>query len=281
VGVPGSKSLTNRLLITAALASGTTTLENALFSDDSLYLAGALQALGFDVHLDPDHARVTIKGQGGRIPSARADLFIGSAGTAARFLTAFLTLGSGEYRLDGDPRMRERPMAGLVEALTGLGAQIQPGGTPDSSAALPLVITASGLPGGRTHVSGSTSSQFLSALLMAAPYARQPVEVVLTTELASKPYVELTLVVMSDFGVQVEREGWQRFTVPPGQYRPRDPYTIESDASAASYFFAAPAICGGAVRVENITRRSKQGDLAFLGVLEHMGCSVVEGANHI
>jgi 3-phosphoshikimate 1-carboxyvinyltransferase len=277
VRVPGSKSLTNRALLISALSLGTTRLTNALFSDDSRYFAEALQALGFAVHLDPEQVEMTVTGQGGRIPAQKAELFIGNAGTAARFLSAFLTIGHGEYILDGDSRMRERPIGDLVASLAQLGAQIEPLVAQHSSlVTLPLKIMASSLPGGKTAVSGDISSQFLSALLMVAPYAQNPVEISLSTDLNSKPYVDMTLAAMSDFGVDVQREGYNRFVVPLTRYAPRATYSIESDASAASYFFAAPAICGGTVRVENILRQSKQGDIAFLDVLQKMGCSVTE-----
>jgi 3-phosphoshikimate 1-carboxyvinyltransferase len=294
VRVPGSKSLTNRCLLVASLAEGTTRLTNALFSDDSGYFARALQSLGFDLRLDPANHEMTINGLGGRIPASRAELFVGNAGTAARFLSAFLTLGHGEYLLDGEARMRERPIGDLVMALRQLGAKIEAVNSASSSRdgdhavhaqaariCPPIKILASGLRGGLAEVTGDTSSQFLSALLMVAPYARSPVEIEVATVLNSKPYVDMTLAVMCDFGVEVEREGGGRFVVHPSRYESRQTYTIEPDASAASYFFAAPAICGGTVRVQNISRNTKQGDVAFLEVLEQMGCAVVDGNGFI
>jgi 3-phosphoshikimate 1-carboxyvinyltransferase len=279
VHVPGSKSLTNRALLISALAAGRTRLTNALFSDDSRYFARALQAVGFEVQLDEPNFEMTITGLGGRIPAQTAQLFIGNAGTAVRFLSAFLTLGTGEYVLDGEPRMRERPIGDLVAALTQLGAHLEtPNGCP------PVRIIASGLSGGKATIAGNISSQFLSALLMVAPYAKDAIAISLSTELNSKPYVDMTLSVMKDFGVAVKRDEYQHFSVPLATYSlpVNDPqpsvsaYPIESDASAASYFFAAPAICGGTVRVENISRKSKQGDVAFLDVLEQMGCTITE-----
>lgn len=270
--VPGSKSLTNRALLVASLAGGKTHLTNALFSDDSRYFAAALQTLGFDVQLDAASHEMTITGLAGKIPSQKAELFIGNAGTAARFLTAFLTLGHGEYLLDGDSRMRERPIGDLICALSQLGAELEA-----TNNCPPVKIKASGLPGGKTKIAGNISSQFLSALLMIAPYANSPVEIEVSTELNSKPYVEMTLAVMRDFGVDVQREGYHSFSISMTTYQsPISNYPIESDASAASYFFAAPAICGGTVRVENISRDSKQGDIAFLGILQKMGCTVEE-----
>jgi 3-phosphoshikimate 1-carboxyvinyltransferase len=277
VRVPGSKSLTNRALLIAALADGTSRLNNALFSDDSRYFAEALQALGFAVHLDREHTEMIVTGLGGRIPAKKAELFIGNAGTAARFLSAFLTLGNGEYILDGDSRMRERPIGDLVVALEQLGAQVTPLNPRHSSQiAPPVKIIATGLPGGRTTIAGDISSQFLSALLMVAPYAQNPIEISLSTELNSKPYVDMTLAIMRDFGIEVQREGYNLFTISPARYSSLFDYSIESDASAASYFFAAPAVCGGTVRVKNISRNSKQGDIAFLDVLQQMGCSIEE-----
>ncbi len=271
VRVPGSKSLTNRALLIAALADGATTLSNALFSDDSRYFAGALTRLGFDVQSDPVATTIRVAGQGGRLPAENAELFVGNAGTAARFLTAMLTLGHGTYVLDGSARMRERPLADLLDALRQLGARVD-----SASGCPPVRVTAAGLPGGQAQVAGDVSSQYLSGLLLVAPYAQAPVELVVERGLNSQPYVDLTIAVMADFGVVVERAGYERFCVKPGRYRARASYAIESDASAASYFLAAPAILGGTVRVENLTRRSRQGDVAFVDVLAAMGCSVTE-----
>lgn len=303
VRIPGSKSLTNRALLIAALADGTTCLENALFSDDSRYFAAALQTLGFGVRLDEAGQTMTVSGQGGRIPASHAELFIGNAGTAARFLSAFLTLGSGQYTLDGEPRMRERPIGDLIETLEALGAVIEPrldnsildnskfessnneyrisNNLPHKLICPPITIHASGLPGGHAKIAGDISSQFLSALLMVAPYAKNPVELTLSTELNSKPYVEMTLAVMQEFGLSIERRGYEQFTVRAGRYQPRERYIVESDASAASYFFAAPLICGGSVCVENIRSQSKQGDIAFLDVLRQMGAEIHLGSDSV
>lgn len=278
VRVPGSKSLTNRALALAALADGMTTLTNTLESDDSRYFADSLRLLGFSIEEQSAicnlQSTITIHGLGGRVPANHAELFVGNAGTAARFLTAFVALGEGEFVIDGSARMRQRPIADMVDALKQLGVRIEsPTGCP------PVRVKASGLPGGRAFIAGNVSSQFLSGLLMAAPCARAPVELHVTGELNSKPYVDMTLGIMADFGVAVEREGCERFRIAPQRYHAPGEYAIESDASAASYFFAAPAVCGGSVRVENISRRSKQGDVAFLDVLAQMGCVVNDSRN--
>jgi 3-phosphoshikimate 1-carboxyvinyltransferase len=277
VCVPGSKSLTNRALLISALSTGKIRLTNALFSDDSCYFAKALKTLRFDVELDQPNLEMTVTGLGGKIPVRKAELFIGNSGTTARFLSAFLTLGHGEFIVDGEPRMRERPIGDLISSLTQLGANIQA----SSSDCPPVKIKASGLQGGKTYIAGDISSQFLSALLMIAPYAQSSIEIQVITDLNSKPYVDMTLDVMRDFGVEVKRNGYQTFCVPITNYQSLITYPIESDASAASYFFAAPAICGGTVRVENISRTSKQGDMAFLNILEQMGSIVREGENYI
>lgn len=276
VRVPGSKSLTNRALLISALANGKTSLTNALFSDDSSYLAKALQTLGFDVELDEQNCEMIVTGLGGKIPAANASLFIGNAGTAARFLCAFLTLGNGKYMIDGDARMRARPIQDLIEALSQLGVELEA-----TNNCPPVEILAKGLSGGKTKIAGNISSQFLSALLMVAPYAKSPIEIKVTTDLSSKPYVDMTIAIMKDFGVEIQRKDYQSFRIPITNYQSPVTHSIESDASAASYFFAAPAICGGTVRLENITRKSKQGDIAFLDVLKQMGCNIEEGENFI
>ena len=276
VRVPGSKSLTNRALLIASLADGTTRLTNALFSDDSCYFARALQTLGFDVQLDETNHEMTVTGLGGTIPAKQAELFIGNAGTAARFLSAFLSLGQGRYVLDGDSRMRERPIRDLVEALHRLGVEVEAQGNYP-----PVEIFAKGLWGGKTEIAGNISSQFLSALLMVAPYAKSPLEIEVSTALSSRPYVDITIAVMSEFGVGVERQGYDHFLIQPARYTSIPEYSVESDASAASYFFAAPAICGGTIRVENISSASKQGDITFLDILRRMGCAVRERDNSI
>jgi len=271
---PGSKSITNRALVCAALARGQSTLTGALDSDDTRVMIEGLGRLGVAVEHDPQTAVIRVAGCGGCPPAERAELFVGNSGTTIRFLTAVVTLGQGTFRLDGTPRMRERPIGDLLDALNQLGADAR---SEHQNGCPPVVVRAAGLPGGRASVAGDISSQFLSGLLMAAPCARGPVELAVHGELVSKPYVEMTLGVMGAFGVDVAHEGLRRFAIAaPASYRGRS-YMIEPDASAASYFFAAAAITGGAVTVEGLSRQSLQGDVAFCGCLEQMGCRVEYG----
>ncbi len=272
VSVPGSKSLTNRALLVGALALGTSRLTSALFSDDTCVMVECLRRLGFTVRVDQSELLMLVEGRGGEIPAQRAELFVGGAGTAARFLTAMVGLGNGRYTIDGTERMRERPIQHLLDALGMVGVEAAAErGTP------PVVVNARGLRGGRAMVRGDVSSQFLSALLMVAPYAQEDMEVVLEGRLVESPYVEMTLAVMEAFGVRVEREGLRRFFVRSGgRYRARD-YAIEPDASAAAYFFAAAAVTGGRVRVPGLSASSLQGDARFVDLLEEMGCRVVRG----
>ncbi len=276
VDVPGSKSLTNRALVPAALAQGVSRLTNALFSDDTVVMVESLRRLGFEVQVDERTLTMLVEGRGGVIPSNAADLFVGNAGTAARFLTAMVTLGRGRYRIDGVERMRERPIQDLLDALTMLGAVATA-----TNGAPPVEVDARGLPGGRAVIRGDVSSQFLSALLMAAPYAAGDVEVAVEGRLVGAPYVEMTLVVMDAFGVEVEQEGLRRFRIRSGQrYRARE-YAVEPDASSAAYFFAAAAITGGRITVPGLSAESLQGDARVVDLLEQMGCTVERGPRHL
>ncbi len=270
VRVPGSKSVTNRALLVAALADGPSTIHNPLMSDDSYWLMDALVRLGFPVRVRADHMGcITIGGQKGIIPGRDVDLFVGNAGTVARFLPPALALGEGPYRVDGVPRMRERPVEDLVEAMRRLGAEVGYAGV---EGRLPLILVGGGLQGGAAKVRGSKSSQFLSALLLAAPYAAQGVVLEVEGGLVSRPYVGITLEVMREFGVEVG-EDYGRFAVSRGFYKARD-YAIEPDASGASYFMAAAAVTGGRVEIQGLGAGSMQGDMRFTEVLEEMGCNV-------
>jgi 3-phosphoshikimate 1-carboxyvinyltransferase len=267
---PGSKSITNRALVCAALADGDSTLTGALDSEDTRVMIDALRQLGIAVAHDPLSATLSVCGCAGRVPATEADLYVANSGTTVRFLTAMLSLARGTYRLDGTPRMRERPIGDLLDALRQLGADAVPE-TPTGCP--PVIVRAHGLAGGRAIVAGGISSQFLSALLMTAPYAHSDVELLVQGDLVSRPYVDMTSAVMQSFGVRVTEKTRLQFAIAPQRYRARH-YTIEPDASAASYFFAAAAITGGEVTVEGLARSSLQGDVAFCNCLERMGCEV-------
>lgn len=282
---PGSKSITNRALILAALGTGTSHLGGVLDSQDTRVMVESLRRLGISVNHQPSDCTAVVTGCGGLPPAASADLWLENSGTSIRFLTAVAALGRGTYRLDGNARMRERPIGELCEALNALGANVV---CEEGNACPPLVVTAARLPGGRAQVGAEKSSQFLSALLMAAPCAQGPVELVVQGALVSEPYVEMTLRMMQAFGVQVEpgvkrgdeQRTSERYRIVPQRYKGTD-YEVEPDASAASYFFAAAAITGGAVTVQGLSRGSLQGDVRFAMVLEQMGCDVEWGDSSI
>jgi len=280
VRLPGSKSISNRTLLLAALSEGTTTIHDLLASDDTLVMLGALHALGIRWEQVDERTHI-VHGGGGVLPNHEADLFMGNAGTAIRPLTAALAVIGGDYTLHGVSRMHERPIGDLVDALNEVGAQIEYTGTPGYP---PLRIRRGHLAANRMAVRGNVSSQFLTALLMAAPLMAKDhaVTIDVVGELISKPYIEITLNLMRRFGVTVEQAGWASFTVQPGQ-RYQSPGTIhvEGDASSASYFLAAGAIAGGPVRVEGVGRDSIQGDVRFADALERMGAIVTRGDNWI
>lgn len=281
--LPGSKSISNRVLLLAALAEGVTTLEGLLDSDDTRVMLDALRTLGVDVDSDAAAGRAQIHGCG-IFPVKQADLFLGNAGTAFRPLTAALALMGGDYQLSGVPRMHERPIGDLVEALIALGADIRHTGTPGYP---PLTIGRGGISTDHpVKIKGSVSSQFLTALLMAAPIhtAQQSADLVIEVEgeLISKPYILITLNLMSRFGVSVRREGWQRFVIPAGAcYRSPGTIMIEGDASTASYFMALGAIGGGPLHIHGAGADSIQGDMAFADVVESMGATVVRRADSV
>jgi len=278
VRLPGSKSISNRTLLLAALAQGTTEIRDLLASDDTERMLDALRTLGLPPEsLGRDAWRVT--GAGGNFPVREADLFLGNAGTAFRPLTAALALAGGHYRLSGVPRMHERPIGDLVDALRQLGADITYLGNEGFP---PLELKPASLkPGGVVRVRGDVSSQFLTALLMALPTAGVSTTIEVIGELISKPYIEITLNLMARFGVQVEREGWSRFHVPGQQYKSPGTLFVEGDASSASYFLAAGAIGGGPVRVEGVGEASIQGDVRFAEALAQMGARITMGENWI
>lgn len=269
---PGSKSITNRALVCAALAQGESLLTGALDSEDTHVMIAGLKQLGIDVEVNDAGETLRVQGCGGKIPAKEADIFVGNSGTTIRFLTALVTLGQGKYRLDGIERMRERPIVDLVDALNQLGAKVVCDG---AQGCPPVVVHADGLDGGSAEVCGDISSQFLSGLLMAAPCAKNPVTLNVVGTLVSIPYVAMTLKVMQSFGIEtIPASDYSKIEIPSvGNYTATN-YDIEPDASAASYFWAAAAVTGGEVTVKGLSRESLQGDVAFVECLAQMGCKV-------
>jgi 3-phosphoshikimate 1-carboxyvinyltransferase len=281
VRLPGSKSISNRVLLLAALAEGETTITNLLDSDDTRVMLDALEKLGVKLKRDGDTCVVT--GTRGALPAARADLFLGNAGTAVRPLTAALAVNGGDYRIHGVPRMHERPIGDLVDGLRQIGAKID---YEENEGFPPLRIRPAQVSvEAPIRVRGDVSSQFLTALLMTLPLVKTEsgetiVEV--AGELISKPYIEITIRLMERFGIKVERFGWERFTIPNGvRYQSPGKIMVEGDASSASYFLAAGALGGGPLRVEGVGRASIQGDVGFATALMKMGANVTMGDDWI
>ncbi|ECH7233275.1 3-phosphoshikimate 1-carboxyvinyltransferase [Salmonella enterica] len=279
INLPGSKSVSNRALLLAALACGKTVLTNLLDSDDVRHMLNALSALGINYTLSADRTRCDITGNGGPLRASGAlELFLGNAGTAMRPLAAALCLGQNEIVLTGEPRMKERPIGHLVDSLRQGGANID---YLEQENYPPLRLRG-GFIGGDIEVDGSVSSQFLTALLMTAPLAPEDTIIRVKGELVSKPYIDITLNLMKTFGVEIANHHYQQFVVKGGQqYHSPGRYLVEGDASSASYFLAAGAIKGGTVKVTGIGRKSMQGDIRFADVLEKMGATITWGDDFI
>ena len=274
---PGSKSITNRALLCAALAEGSSTLRGALKSDDTLVMVDALKQLGIQVHQNWDSGELTIAG--GQFKNNDATIEVKNSGTSIRFLTAALAVAGGNFRLQGVPRMHERPIGPLVEALNMLGADVT---AESENGCPPVIISNERLPGGKTKIKGNVSSQYLSGLLMASPLAAKDVFIELEGQLVSQTYVEMTLEVMKQFGVSAETNtDLSNFKITEAAKYSATDYQIEPDASAASYFWAAAAICGGTATVTGLNERSLQGDVAFVDCLKKMGCTVDYDSNQI
>ena len=268
--LPGSKSYTNRALLLAALAGGRSTLSNALFSDDTERMIECLRFLGMEVITDPELSKIVVNGEGRPVRVPDESLDCGNAGTAIRFLAPFCALGPGPSILTGNARMRERPILDLVEGLRGLGVDavdVEGTGCP------PIRIEGGGIPGGACKISGSRSSQYFSALLLSAARMERGLVIDVEGDLVSKPYIDMTLDILSKFGIDAENESYQRLIVQPGQEPKAIEYTVEGDASGASYFFAAAAVSGKTVSVGPLPADTKQGDRDFVLLLERMGCS--------
>ncbi len=276
LAVPGSKSLTQRALIAASLAEGTSRLIGPLESEDTEYSSGALAQMGMKI--TKEEGVWTVEGKAGAIKPTDKPIYLGNNGTATRFLTSVASLGNSSYVIDGDERMYERPIGPLMHALKGWGVDISSKNGTDCP---PLNINAHGLLGGETVLPEGKSSQYLSSLLLVAPYAKNPATLKVEGEVFSKPYVAMTLSVMADFGIEVDcTNDFSSFTIPQGSYKAKE-YSIEGDASNASYFWAAAAVTGGRVNVSNVPVPSLQGDAMLVPLLGRMGCEVLKEGNGI
>ena len=274
VTVPGSKSYTNRALLIAGLADGECRLEKPLVSDDTKYMIRALKASGIPVQEEKE--AFLISGKGGKLSASNKDIFIGNAGTTMRFLTTFSALAPGKTRLDGDERMRERPLADLLDCLTQMGVKAV---SANGNGCPPIDIEGGEVPGGEVQLAGDKSSQYLTSILLSAPYFKNDTCIHIQGDLTSKSYADITLDIMKTFGVHVDNESYQRFKVKAGDRYKAQTYRVESDWSSASYFLAAGAVTGGEVTLTDINPHSVQGDAQFTSVLEKMGC-LVEKKSH-
>ncbi len=271
VSVPGSKSITNRAMLLAAMAQGRSVIDAALVSDDTRHMTAALRALGFTVETDESACRITVGGRGGIIPNHDAEIFVGGAGTVMRFLAAMLTLGQGRFRIDGNQRMRQRPIGPLLDAMQRLGGSIY---SERDNHCPPVIVDMSRgrFDGGETSIDARVSSQFVSAMLMPAALWKSGLRLRVVGETA-RPFIDMTLRLMEAWGAHGTRDG-DLIVVPGGQWYRAQRFTVEPDASSASYFAAAAALIGGTVRIKGMASHSVQGDLEFLGVLQRMGARV-------
>jgi 3-phosphoshikimate 1-carboxyvinyltransferase len=271
VQVPGSKSITNRALLMAALAPGSSAIEAALVSDDTRYMIDALQHLGYSISLEEHASRIVMEGHGGALPAKSADLFVGGSGTAMRFLAGFLTLGKGRFRLDGNSRMRQRPIGDLIDALHKLGLNIH---CENSNGCPPVVIQGGErFEGGETVVDASLSSQFVSALLIPSPIWKKGLRLKFMGS-AAMPFITMTIRLMERAGIKGIGVDGSFISVPGGQSYQPGCFVVEADASSASYFAAAALLCAGKVELNNLSRDSVQGDIGFLSVLNRMGADI-------
>ncbi len=273
VEIPGSKSMTNRALLLAALSDRPVLLSNVSLSDDGRHFIECLRKLGFRTEADPELRQVKVYGLGGKVPNRKAVIHVGSAGTAARFLTAMLALSEGEFIVDASPQMKARPMKPLIDSLTALGAKFEYLESPFS---LPYRIRGTGFRGERVTLEANISSQFLSALLLSGCNGPETLHIEINGEVAAKPYVDMTIRMMQDFGVRVVNDGYRRFEIPQGQHYRGIDYWIEPDLSNACYFWAMAVLTGGSVTVRGSSLQSLQGDIRFLEVLKQLGATVAE-----
>jgi 3-phosphoshikimate 1-carboxyvinyltransferase len=272
--VPGSKSLTQRALVAAALAKGNSFISNALVAQDSLHLIDGLRALG--AQINSAEGGFFISGTADKIINSGKELFLGNNGTALRFLTALVCLGKGKYVLTGEKRLCERPVGALVEALQDMGADII-----THNNCPPVEINANGLTGGKIILRDIESSQYVSALLLCAPYMPKGMDLNLQGGVVSTPYIDLTIAVMKDFGARITQNGKYEYHVAAGEIYQGREYRVEGDASSASYFFLAAALLKKTIRVEGISQKSRQGDIRLLSVMEELGCKIRSGENWV
>jgi len=276
LAVPGSKSLTQRALIAASLAEGQSRLVGPLVSEDTEYTSRALAQIGININKAADSW--IVEGNSGVISSNTSSIFLGSNGTGTRFLTSVVALGHSPFSVDGDERMHKRPVGPLITALLGWGVDIS---SVKGTGCPPLNINSQGIKGGETLLPEGQSSQYLSSLLLVAPYAKNPATLRVEGEVLSKPYVSMTMEIMADFGIRVEcTKDFSYFSVPQGCYQGRE-YLVEGDASNASYFWAAAAVTGGSATVSNAPLSPMQGDALLLPLLERMGCEVSKGTKEL
>jgi 3-phosphoshikimate 1-carboxyvinyltransferase len=276
VSVPGSKSYTQRALIIAALAEGRSVLHNPLIAEDTRYVIEALRSLGSDIRTEDED--ITVSGTGGRIKNPAHEIYLGNNGTAMRLLTGVVALGQGPFTLTGSPRLCQRPIKPLLDALTSMGVDARSTG---NNGCPPVVVSANGLRGGTITFADIESSQYISAILICAPFAENDTIIELHGTVPSLPYVDMTVDAMKAFGVEVITERPFRYVVQGGQQYKGTSYSIEGDCSSASYFFLAAALCKGRVRVQHINPRTLQGDIGFVSIIEMLGCTVTRGNNWI
>ena len=269
VTIPGSKSYTNRALLISALADGVSRLKNPLVSDDTKYMIEALK--GFGIQVQEEAGDLIVSGKGGQLMVPTKDIFVGNAGTTMRFLTTFSALAKGKVRLDGDERMQERPIADLLDCLMQMGVKAT---TAYNNDCPPLEIEGEGVPGGKVKLAGDKSSQYITSLLLSAPYFQNKTNVIIEGDLTSKSYVDITLDIMKTFGVGVENHNYKKFSIQANQVYEAQAYQVEGDWSSASYFLGAAAVTGGEITISGVEPASVQGDAKFPDVLEKMGCNV-------
>lgn len=276
ISVPGSKSYTHRVLIAAALSDGACSIQNSLQSEDTLFTTNALRQMG--ISIDDEQGRMIVQGGNGRLKRCRESVYLGNSGTSMRLLTGIVSLGEGIYTLTGSDRMRERPIQDLLDGLNQIGVfarSVNDNGCP------PIEVTARSVAGGSVSLNCEKSSQFLSSLLLLAPCTEKGLDISIIGGLVSKPYVDLTIDIMSQFGIDVKRDGFDKFYVNGRQTYQAGNFTVEPDCSQAGYFWAAAAITGTCVKVKGITKNTRQGDLRFTEVLEKMGCKIIHDSDGI